>query len=295
MPHDIQEFTPTERAKLTGLYGWEFDPPVKIVTSNFVQESLWRLCEVRRPLSPVPFVFIESYLRVRGLFDHEEVGLAYRLLHECKLIDTEEFHSLGEHVLLPRLEYLGLWRDNDRLMFVSLTGDREWEWLDTCDLVEEFEAEYTPLHEYAKWKGIADWRELCVRRFTEIDLSDGTVQLRRRAIRLAKRLYSADLSKQAMATTTDTDPPEAKPITPDKPILNELEMFIIQTLGTDTLAGQAIVDRPAPEDRVYKYNGQFKTALAALRRRKILDNKAPGYELAEPYRYLVATEDKTKV
>ncbi len=40
---------------------------------------------------------------------------------------------------------------------------------------------------------------------------------------------------------------------------------------------------------------QLKAALSGLRRRKILINHAPGYEVAESYRYLIATEVMTKV
>lgn len=70
---------------------------------------------------------------------------------------------------------------------------------------------------------------------------------------------------------------------PARVTLNDMEESIITALGKDTLTGQKIADRLR-----YKYNSNFKSTLAGLRKRDILDNAAPGYRLKPEYHFLLS-------
>jgi hypothetical protein len=64
--------------------------------------------------------------------------------------------------------------------------------------------------------------------------------------------------------------------------LNEAEQNIIEALGKATLTGEEIGKKAG-----YPYNSNFKTTLSNLRKRGILENKAPGYTIHPSCRYLL--------
>lgn len=105
----------------------------------------------------------------------------------------------------------------------------------------------------------------------------------------------ADWLKQLAREIEPAAPPEVEHDESDKPILNDLETLIIEALGANKLTAPEIAKRSALKNAGYRNNSQLKAALSGLRRRKILINHAPGYEVAESYRYLIATEVMTKV
>jgi hypothetical protein len=54
-----------------------------------------------------------------------------------------------------------------------------------------------------------------------------------------------------------------------------LESTIVEALGVDTLTGEEIAKRCKAT-----FNSHFKSTLSALRKRGILENRAPGYRVA---------------
>lgn len=72
----------------------------------------------------------------------------------------------------------------------------------------------------------------------------------------------------------------------EPPELNEAEQNIIEALNTSTLTGEKLSAKAG-----YPYNSNFKKTLSGLRKRKILDNKAPGYFLKPEYHFLLNKSD----
>jgi hypothetical protein len=100
-------------------------------------------------------------------------------------------------------------------------------------------------------------------------------------VEIEGRLERSQQSPYKQQSNKLVDRDKAK-IIKEIPELNDAERFIIEALGKKTLTGEKLA-----EGAGYPYNSNFKSTLAHLRKRGILDNKAPGYIIKPEYHYLL--------